>query len=77
MEFLTDLVGLSSHGSIVARESGIPAVLGTGVATHPLHDGQRVTVDGDARTVMLMSCQSIKRRKNGSHCISRRAGKGT
>ena len=31
---VTDIGGPFSHGSIVAREYGIPAVLGTGVATH-------------------------------------------
>ncbi|MER6005256.1 PEP-utilizing enzyme [Nonomuraea angiospora] len=35
----------------VAREYGIPAVLGTGAATGRLADGRRVVVDGDAGTV--------------------------
>ncbi len=38
--------GPLSHGSIVAREYGIPAVLGTGVATRLILDGQTITVDG-------------------------------
>jgi rifampicin phosphotransferase len=38
----------------VAREYGIPAVLGTGVATHRIQSGQNVRVDGDAGTVTLM-----------------------
>lgn len=48
---VTDVGGPLSHSSIVAREYGIPAVLGTGVATHRLTSGQEVRVDGDAGTV--------------------------
>lgn len=48
---VTDVGGPLSHSSIVAREYGIPAVLGTGVATQRLTDGTLVTVDGDAGTV--------------------------
>ena len=43
-----------SHSSIVAREYGIPAVLGTGVATKLIQSGQLITVDGDAGTVTLL-----------------------
>ncbi|WP_028265309.1 PEP/pyruvate-binding domain-containing protein [Arthrobacter sp. MA-N2] len=48
---VTDVGGPLSHSSIVAREYGIPAVLGTGVATQRLKSGQLITVDGDAGTV--------------------------
>jgi pyruvate,water dikinase len=50
---VTDVGGPLSHGSIVAREYHIPAVLGTGVATERIRGGQRITVDGDAGTVRL------------------------
>jgi pyruvate,water dikinase len=50
---VTDVGGPLSHGSIVAREYGIPAVLGTGVATRRIESGQRIRVDGDAGTVTL------------------------
>jgi pyruvate,water dikinase len=50
---VTDIGGPLSHGSIVAREYGIPAVLGTGVATQRIESGQTVTVDGSAGTVSL------------------------
>jgi len=50
---VTDVGGPLSHGSIVAREYAIPAVLGTGVATRFIHSGQVVTVDGAAGTVRL------------------------
>ncbi len=48
---VTDVGGPLSHGSIVAREYGIPAVLGTGVATQRIRSGQVITVDGTAGTV--------------------------
>ncbi|MEK6792688.1 MAG: phosphoenolpyruvate synthase [Nanoarchaeota archaeon] len=43
---ITDEGGLTSHASIVSREMGIPAVVGTHSATTRLKDGQLVTVDG-------------------------------
>jgi pyruvate,water dikinase len=50
---VTDIGGPLSHGSIVAREYGIPAVMGTGVATIRIHDWQTITVDGNAGKVVL------------------------
>ena len=43
---ITDEGGITSHASIVSREMGIPAVVGTGNATEKLKDGDIVTVDG-------------------------------
>ena len=51
---VTDVGGVLAHGSIVAREYDIPAVLGTGVATQRIRSGQRIHVDGDAGTVTLL-----------------------
>lgn len=51
---VADVGGPLSHGSIVAREYGIPAVLGTGAATARIRTGQQVRVDGDAGTVTLL-----------------------
>lgn len=48
-----NVCGPLSRGSIVAREYRIPAVLGTGVATRRIHDGQTITVDGGVGTVSL------------------------
>jgi pyruvate,water dikinase len=50
---ITDIGGVLAHGSIVAREYGIPAVMGTGNATQRIASGQVVTVDGDVGTVTL------------------------
>jgi rifampicin phosphotransferase len=49
---VTDGGSLAAHASLVAREYGIPAVVGTGDATVRLGDGQLVTVDGGAGTVV-------------------------
>src|SRR5919202_5768721 len=50
---VTDVGGILAHGSIVAREFGIPAVLGTGEASQRIRHGQRITVDGDQGLVLL------------------------
>ncbi|UJP09469.1 phosphoenolpyruvate synthase [Microbacterium sp. KUDC0406] len=50
---VTDVGGVLSHGSIVAREYGIPAVLGTGSATKRIATGDVITVDGGTGTVRL------------------------
>jgi pyruvate,water dikinase len=43
---VVDTGGLGSHAAIVAREYGVPAVMGTARGTAVLRDGQRVRVDG-------------------------------
>ncbi len=55
---VTDIGGPLSHGSIVAREYGIPAVLGTGVATKLIRSGQTITVDGGAGEVIVSDSDS-------------------
>jgi pyruvate,water dikinase len=50
---VTDVGGPLSHSSIVAREYGVPAVLGTGVATSRIHSGQHIMVDGDGGVVKM------------------------
>jgi rifampicin phosphotransferase len=47
--------GLMSHGSVVAREYGIPAVVGVHGATTRLRNGQRVRVDGTHGTISVLS----------------------
>jgi len=51
---VTDMGGILGHGSIVAREYGIPAVVGTGTSTQRVKHGQKITVDGDIGTVKLI-----------------------
>ncbi|MGA2820510.1 MAG: PEP/pyruvate-binding domain-containing protein [Anaerolineales bacterium] len=55
---VTDVGGPLSHSSIVAREYGIPAVLGTAVATSRIRTGQIITVDGGAGTVRIADRQA-------------------
>jgi len=50
---VTDAGGLLSHSAIVAREYGIPGVVGTRNATDLIADGTRVRVDGDAGEVTV------------------------
>jgi rifampicin phosphotransferase len=49
-----DVGGMLSHGSIVAREYGIPAVVNVGSATRCIHTGQIVRVDGDRGLVTVL-----------------------
>jgi pyruvate,water dikinase len=48
---VTDSGSAAAHASIIAREYGIPAVVGCGDATARLRTGQRVTVDGSTGNV--------------------------
>ena len=51
---VTDVGAPLSHAAIVARELGIPAVVGCGNATARLHTGDRVLVDGAHGTVEIL-----------------------
>lgn len=51
---VTDKGGALCHAAIVAREFGIPAVVGTVTATRLIPDGAKVCVDGTAGTVTLL-----------------------
>ena len=50
--------GLMTHGSVVAREYGIPAVVGVHEATTRLKTGQRVRVDGTAGQIVVLAEES-------------------
>ena len=74
---VTDIGGALAHGSIVAREYGIPAVMGTGDATRRIKSGERVRVDGnsgsvtlvdqaDAQTIQALEVQKRTRKKAAS-----------
>jgi len=51
---VTEVGGMMTHGSVVAREYGIPAVVGVHEATTRLVTGQRVRVDGTSGTIVLL-----------------------
>jgi pyruvate,water dikinase len=43
---VTEVGGLMTHGAVIAREYGLPAVVGVDRATQLIHDGQRIRLDG-------------------------------
>lgn len=51
---VTDRGGVLSHAAVVARECGIPAVVGCTDATRQIRDGARVRVDGGAGEVLIV-----------------------
>ncbi|GAB6171578.1 phosphoenolpyruvate synthase [Paradesulfitobacterium aromaticivorans] len=51
---VTEVGGLMTHGSVVAREYGIPAVVGVEHATRMIKDGQKIRVDGTQGIVTLL-----------------------
>ncbi|WP_216892231.1 PEP-utilizing enzyme [Nocardia alni] len=48
-----DIGSQSSHGAVVARELGIPYVIGTDIGTRVIRDGDHLVVDGGANTVTI------------------------
>ncbi|MGA8942836.1 MAG: phosphoenolpyruvate synthase [Thermoactinomyces sp.] len=51
---VTEVGGLMTHGSVVAREYGIPAVVGVDDATKSIKDGQRIRVDGSQGIIEII-----------------------
>jgi pyruvate,water dikinase len=49
-----DVGGIMSHGAIVAREYGVPAVVGAGTATKRIKTGDRIRVDGSTGLVTIL-----------------------
>jgi phosphoenolpyruvate synthase/pyruvate phosphate dikinase len=50
-----DMGGVLSHGAIIAREYGIPAVVNVGPASRLIRTGQLLLVDGDRGTVTILN----------------------
>ncbi|MGC1378772.1 MAG: PEP/pyruvate-binding domain-containing protein [Anaerolineales bacterium] len=51
---ITEVGGMMTHGSVVAREYGIPAVVGVDHATQRLKDGQRIKLDGTTGKIVVL-----------------------
>jgi pyruvate,water dikinase len=52
---VTEVGGILSHGAIVAREYGLPAVMSVHGGTDLLAEGERVTVDGNQGLIVVGS----------------------
>jgi rifampicin phosphotransferase len=52
---VTEVGGLMTHGAVIAREYGLPAVVGVADATRLIQDGQRIRVHGTDGYVELVS----------------------
>jgi len=51
---ITDVGGIMCHAAIVCREYGLPAVVGTGLASSTIKTGQKLRVDGDKGLITLL-----------------------
>ena len=51
---ITEVGGVMTHGSVVAREYGIPAVVGVHQATRRLKNGQRIRLDGTSGLIQVL-----------------------
>ena len=51
---VTEVGGLMTHGAVIAREYGLPAVVGVQHATQLIQDGQRIRVDGTEGYVEIL-----------------------
>ncbi len=52
---VTEVGGLMSHGAVIAREYGLPAVVGVEHATRLIRDGQRIRVHGTNGFVEILA----------------------
>jgi len=53
--FVTDEGGITCHAAIIAREFGVPCIVGTKIATKVLKDGDFVEVDGKSGIIKKIS----------------------
>jgi pyruvate,water dikinase len=56
---ITEVGGMMTHGSVIAREYGIPAVVGVPQATLRLRNGQQVRVDGTQGTIEVLGGDDV------------------
>jgi phosphohistidine swiveling domain-containing protein len=61
---VTDTGGTTSHPAVLSREFGIPAVIGTSVATHRIGTGDRIRVNGTTGVVEVLSRVGTDRNVN-------------
>ena len=63
---VTDAGGTVSHPAVLAREFGIPAVIGTSVATQKIQTGDLLRVNGSTGTVEILADDAVEGDKVGS-----------
>ena len=68
---VTDTGGTTSHPAVLAREFGIPAVIGTSVATQRITTGDRLKVDGTAGRVEILSGKDVQPAADPATAIGR------
>ena len=73
---VVDVGGPMSHGAIIAREFGIPCVIGTSDGTTQLRTGDVVRVDGDAGTVQIISRETGRTTRHGEELSVRESSDG-
>ncbi|MEI8332265.1 MAG: PEP-utilizing enzyme [Chloroflexota bacterium] len=57
---VTNAGDVVAHPAVLAREYGIPAVVGTSIGTYVIHTGQRIRVDGNAGVVEILSTETVR-----------------
>jgi phosphohistidine swiveling domain-containing protein len=68
---VTDTGGTTSHPAVLAREFGIPAVIGTSVATHRIVTGDRLRIDGTAGKVEILRDERVESSGDPTTAIGR------
>ncbi len=68
---VTDTGGTTSHPAVLAREFGIPAVIGTSVATKRIATGDRLRVDGTTGRVDILAPESAAEAATAAEAIGR------
>jgi pyruvate,water dikinase len=63
---VTDTGGTTSHPAVLSREFGIPAVIGTSIATDRIGNGDRILVDGNTGTVTVLERAAAPRSPIGA-----------
>jgi len=70
---VTEVGGLMTHGAVIAREYGLPAVVGVEHATQLIRDGQQIRVNGTQGLVEILSTDGAPPRSSSSASTSSRA----
>jgi phosphoenolpyruvate synthase/pyruvate phosphate dikinase len=59
---VTEVGGMMTHGAVIAREYGLPAVVGVERATERIRDGQRIRLDGTEGYVVVVQADAVAQR---------------